>query len=331
MNHNEKTMQTTMKYRKIIIWLAVFGLGIGTQLSYADENNSNVGTSVFNFLKIDLGARPQAMAGAYTAAGDDESAMYYNPAGLIKLEGKHFIAGYHNYVFDMQSGFMGYIHPLKNGQHLFTYINYLNYGEFTRADDAGVTDGTFSGGDMLLAFGYARPIGRQFSVGAAGKFVYEKIDVYSATAVAFDLGVRYERDRGRTVFGVAIQNLGFQMQSFIDSGEKDPLPLKFRAGVAVRPRELPVLVALDGILPRDNDIYAAIGVEYLDIKPLFLRVGWSSFGENFKTDSSKDNLAGFSFGFGVDYKKLNFAYALSPQAELGTSHRLTISGGFDSL
>lgn len=324
-------MHTTTKCRKILIWLAVFGLGIGMQQVWADENNSNVGTSVFNFLKIDLGARPQAMAGAYTAAGDDESAMYYNPAGVTELEGRHFIAGYHNYVFDMQSGFLGYMHPLKNQQFLFAYINYLNYGEFTRADDAGVADGTFSGGDMLLALGYARPVGRQFSVGMAGKLIYEKIDVFSATAVAFDLGARYERDRGRTVFGIAIQNLGFQTGSFIDGGDKDPLPLRFRAGAAHRPKGLPLLIALDGVLPRDNDIYASIGVEYLEIKPLFLRVGWSSFGENLKTDSSKDNLAGFSFGFGVDYKKINFAYALSPQAELGTSHRLTISGGFDTL
>ena len=324
-------MRSIMKYRNILLWLAVLGLGIGLRNVRADENNSRVGTSVFNFLKIDMGARPQALAGAYTAAADDESAMYYNPAGVIKLEGRHFIAGYHNYVFDMQSGFLGYMHPLKNGQYLFSYINYLNYGEFIRADDAGVSDGTFSGGDMLFAVGYSRRINDNISVGIAGKLIYEKIDAFSASAVAFDLGVRHESTRGRTVFGAAIQNLGFQLQSFIDGGVKDPLPLRFRVGASHRPKGLPVMIAVDGILPRDNDPYAAIGVEYLEIKPLFLRVGWSSFGSNYKTDSSKDDLAGFSVGFGVDYKKLNFSYALSPQSELGTSHRLTISGGFDTF
>ena len=35
--------------------------------AFADENNKNVGTSAFNFLKIQIGARPMAMGGAFPA------------------------------------------------------------------------------------------------------------------------------------------------------------------------------------------------------------------------------------------------------------------------
>ena len=48
-------MRSIMKYRNILLWLAVLGLGIGLRNVRADENNSRVGTSVFNFLKIDMG------------------------------------------------------------------------------------------------------------------------------------------------------------------------------------------------------------------------------------------------------------------------------------
>lgn len=317
--------------KKSLFIVAIFLLYAGSRTGRADENNSNVGTSVFNFMKIDVGARPMSMAGAFTGVANDESSLYYNPAGVVKLEGRHYMAGYHNYTFGMQSGFLGYIHPVKHKHYFYGFVHYLNYGELIRSDNAGVEEGTFSGGDILFAFGYARTIQEGVSIGITGKGIYEKIDSYSASGIAFDIGIRYERDRGRTTFGAAIQNLGTQLQAFYDGGEKESLPARFRLGASHLPKGLPILVAVDGIIPSDNDPYAAIGVEYLEIQPLYLRVGWTSFGKNYKTNSSKDNLAGFSLGFGVDYRKVHFSYAITPQAELGASHRLTITGGLDLI
>jgi len=104
----------------------------------AGKDNDNVGTTVFNFLKIDAGARPMALGGAFTGLADDENSLYYNPAGIVALDGKRFIAGYHNYIFDMQSGFLGYIHPLGADKSLALQVNYLNYGDFIRTDEEGI-------------------------------------------------------------------------------------------------------------------------------------------------------------------------------------------------
>jgi hypothetical protein len=41
--------------------------------------------SVFNFLKLGVGARPSALGGAFVAVGGDVNSMYYNPAGLVKI------------------------------------------------------------------------------------------------------------------------------------------------------------------------------------------------------------------------------------------------------
>jgi len=120
---------------------------VGTVL--ADENNPRAGTRAFNFLKIEVTARPVSMGGAFTGLADDESALYYNPAGIAALEGKHYILAYQNNVFDMQSGFVGYIHPLGYNKKVSIYLNYLNYGEFIRTDDLGNEEGTFSGSDLF--------------------------------------------------------------------------------------------------------------------------------------------------------------------------------------
>ena len=90
-------------------------------------------------------ARPVSMGGAFTGLADDESALYYNPAGVAGLEGKRYMLAYQNNVFDMQWGFVGYIHPLGLDKKVSLYLNYLNYGDFIRTDELGNEEGTFSG------------------------------------------------------------------------------------------------------------------------------------------------------------------------------------------
>lgn len=323
-------MRVFMKARNHFIFISLIAmLFVFSGVVSADENNSNVGTSVFNFLKIQAGARPVAMGGAFTGVADDEASLYYNPAGVARLAGKHFIAGYHNNIYDMQSGFIGYIHPLSEGQKLSFYANYLNYGSFDRTDINGDVTGDFSGGDLLFAVSYAREMNEKIDVGATGKIIYEKIDKYSATGIALDLGAKYMlNDRNNTAFGLMVQNLGAQLSSYVDGGDKESLPLTLRAGGSSHPRGIPLLVAADVIYPTDNDIYFALGAELLSAQPLYIRLGWTNLGENYKTGASSDDYAGFSAGIGIELNsKVQISYTVSPQAELGTSHRITFTGG----
>lgn len=323
-------MREIMKsYKIIVIQCLSFILLVSSSSVLADEDNSKVGTRVFSFLKIPIGARPMAMGGAFTGVADDEASLYYNPAGVASLDGKRFIAGYHNYIFDMQSGFLGYIHPISNDKKVSIYINYLNYGDFIRTSSDGTEDGTFSGSDMLFGAGYAINVNSELSLGGVVKFIYEKIDNYSSTGFAVDLGAKYTRGDSQTSFGLMVQNLGKQLGAFSADGEKYPLPVCFRGGFSSSLKGLPILFAADVILPTDNDIYFSIGGEFLNLKPLYLRLGWTNFGSNYKTGSSKDDLAGFSAGFGIEYHRMQISYTVSPEAELGTSHRITFTGALN--
>jgi hypothetical protein len=306
----------------------------GTALAGVD--NSKVGTSAFDFLKIQIGARPVAMGGAFTGLANDETSLYYNPAGIVSLDGIRFMADYNNNIFDIQSGFLGGIYSINDKNKVAIQIDYLGYGEFDRTDEFGQPDDldpTFGGSDFLLAATYARKITPVLHLGATAKLIYEKIDKYSASGFAFDLGAKYliKTDRydnsQRIAIGLMLQNLGSQTKTFIDGGSKDPLPFTVRLGGSAILEGLPVLMATDLVFPRDNDIYFALGFETTTLRPLFLRLGWNSFGSNYKTGSSSDNLAGFSTGFGVEYKKMQISYTYTPQAELGGSHRITFTGG----
>ncbi len=302
-----------------LIILFVFGGAV-----FAGSINKNAGTSSFPFLKINIGARAVAMGGAFTGLADDESSLYYNPAGITKFEENRFIAGYHNYFVDMQSGFVGVIRKYNEKLTFGGYFSYLNYGDFTETNQAGEILGDFGGGDVLLALSTAYQYRYNVSFGGTVKFIYESVDSYSATGMAVDLGVRFSRYRNRLAFGLAIQNIGTQFSSLGD--EKYRLPLTFRGGASLRPRGLPVIFAGDIIAPIDNDIVVAIGGEYVELKPFYIRMGWNSFGSNYRTAGSEDSWAGLGIGFGLDIKQLQISYAFTPGAELGDSHRITVTG-----
>jgi hypothetical protein len=266
------------------------------------------------------------MGGAATGLADDESSLYYNPAGIASFGEKRWIGGYHNYFTDMQSGFVGMIFPLNEQSAIACYMDYLGYGEFIETDTSGNRLGTFGGSDMVLATTYSRQIGYNLSFGVTAKYIYEHVHEFSASGVALDIGARYKGDRERFTGGVMIQNLGKQLSALGE--EKYKLPLTVRGGVSYRPVGLPLLLATDLIIPVDNSIEFAIGGEYNEFKPLYLRMGWNSFGSNYRAGNSDDNWAGLSVGVGFDYKRLHFSYGYAPGADLGDSHRITVTGGF---
>jgi hypothetical protein len=315
----------TRQQRCFALALGLLATLAAASLSLA-QTNAGAGTSGFSFLKINQGARAVGMGGAFTGLANDEVSLYYNPAGIAGIETNRFVLEYHNYFEDMQSGWAGYIHPLDEKKVLAVHLSYLNYGDFTQTDRVGSVEGTFGGGDLLLAASLAVRQSHQFAIGATAKFIYEKIESYSATGVALDLGAKYFSDRERYSAGLMIQNLGTQL-SALGEGDKDPLPTVVRMGGSARLKGLPLTFVGDVIVPFDNDIDVAFGAEYVELKPLLLRLGWNSFGSNYRTADSDDSWAGMAFGIGLVYHSMQISYAFTPAADLGESHRITLTGG----
>ncbi len=299
-------------------------LFLSFNLTVGQSNNSNVGTSVFPFLKNGVGARPLAMGGAFTGLADDESALYYNPAGISGIRTKAFAASYVNYFGDVNSGYLGFLYPRGENQTFGAALNYFNYGTFVGLDSAGNSIGDFTPGDLAFQLSYARKFRQGFSLGLSGKIIYEKLQDYSSSALAFDLGALYHFPNGRGRLGLAVQHLGFQLSSFWEAPRED-LPTVVKVGGSVHPVGLPMNVALDIGFPTDNDLFLSGGVEYLKLNPVFLRAGYSSFGKNYKAglESGKDNLAGFSGGVGVIVQKFQVDYAFLPYSTLGSAHRFS--------
>jgi len=324
----------------IFVIAAILFLGI----TDAEAINSKAGTSAYTFLKIGTGAKSQGLAGAFVGLADDETALYYNPAGLTCKNESHelyddlldkpvnaprnnrFTTSYINYLLDFQYGFLGYVRRLDNRTSAGVSISYQNYGTFNRLNSLGDKTGTFGASDFAFGLTFSKAVNEKVSLGATGKFIYESIADYSSDGIAFDLGMMYINSGG-TRLGFALTNLGAQL-SGLTPAHKDPMPTKAALGFSHQLRGLPFVFSGETGKPFDADFYFALGMEVISLKPFFFRVGWTSAGRDYKIGTDSDILAGFAGGFGYTYKYYTLDYSYSSYADLGNVHRVTFGAGF---
>ncbi len=328
-----------------------------TMASFAFAGNSDAGKNAYTFLKIGVGAKEESMAGAYVGLADDPSSLNNNPAGLaapiydlqaprdyyieqaegeigyepdiklIETKQNRFFATYMNYIADIQTGYLGYVRKLDDRSTVGASLQYQDYGSMEKRNSLGESLGDFSSFDMAFGITYSKRINQKLTLGVTGKFILEKIDTLTSDAMAVDIGGLYRFDHGRTSLGIAGRNLGSQLKGFTKS-HKDPLPAMFDFGLSHSLRGMPLTVNADITIPTDNQVFFAIGGQFESFRPFFLRLGWSSAGQDYKTDSDNDNLGGFAAGFGYKYTDYNIDYSLSSYADLGNVHRLSMSVDF---
>ncbi|MCP4632593.1 MAG: PorV/PorQ family protein [candidate division Zixibacteria bacterium] len=308
--------------------------------------SKDVGTSAYSFLRVGVSARGQAMAGAMVALADDEYAGYYNPAGLGQLAPvyeieneygevqefesditKYFAASYNNYIADIQSGYITFITRQGYGAMLGFSVNYFNYGTFDEIDINNVQTGTFSASEMAFGLNFGQRVDENLYWGLTGKFIYQKLQDYTSDGMAVDGGIIYRLKDKRTRIGLAARNIGVQLKGLTDE-HKDKFPTSAHAGVSHELQGAPIKFSGQIDYPFDYDLSFKAGVEFAGLNPLLIRVGWDSMGKDYKSESSKDALGGFSGGLGYIWGNYRFDYSYSSFADIGDSHRISLAGGF---
>ncbi|MFQ5769372.1 MAG: PorV/PorQ family protein [bacterium] len=279
----------------------------------------------FEFLRTFVGARPSAMAGAFVAIPGDIHNLVYNPAGLALLTKRQATLTYLNHLLDFQSGFFAYAQPLSQGT-LAVGLHFFDYGQFEGKDENNKDTGDFGSNSMTFSVSYSKTVYKELSLGGSAKFIRFQIADFTESALAADLGVIYSIPDKRLNFGFGIFNLGTTTSAFIDT--KDDLPLNFQLGVSKELEHLPLLISGALIKFKDEGIDFRIGGEFKISEPLFLRLGYNSIGQDQKVETSKDNLAGISFGLGFKLNTFNLDYSFSSFGEVGSLNRITLVGQF---
>ena len=328
----------------IMLSATLFGQGIVTDVSKR-------GTTAAPFLSIGQGTRATGMGSAFVALANDPSALYWNPAGIAKVNGVGFIVDHTLWIADIGYNFLGVTYNLGDFGTIGASFTTSNVGEMnvTTVDNPDGTGETFTANDAAFSVAWAIQLTENFSIGFNPKFIYQSIWKTSSTAVAIDLGVQYVTPFDGMILGMSISNFGTKMQLEGNSAlvlyDPDPgstgnngnipaylqtdaweLPLNFRVGVAYQPVKVDqhnVVVALDALHLSDNYESVNFGGEYTFDDFFSLRAGYKSM-------FLKDSEESFSFGAGIKQYLLGnvaiqFDYAYQDFGRLNNIQKFSLS------
>ncbi|GJQ62781.1 MAG: hypothetical protein SCALA702_18340 [Melioribacteraceae bacterium] len=296
-------------------------------------SGSLISQSVYDFLRLDASPKAAALAGSYVAGTEDPDVIYYNPAAINTLEGTPVSFSYLNHLLDINAANISASHVFEDWGRFGAALQYINYGEFTKADEYGNRLGEFSAYDMVLILGYANEIDKNFNYGVNFKVIQSAISDQSSSAVAADIGVNYLIPESKWVFGFSALNIGSQISSYLDA--KEDLPLDIRIGFSKELAHMPFKFYFSiNHLNEDADQFLdrfkqfTVGGEFRLSKVIKLRFGYDNEKRKELKIGTTAGLAGFNIGLGVKVSDYFVDYAFSSLGSIGAFHRIGIATSF---
>ena len=314
---------------------------------------SGVGTSSAAFLKIGVGGRALGMGEAVSTQAEDITAMFWNPAGLAKIERMQILLNHYDYLADLKYEYAGLAIPVRNVGTIGIFFSYLGMPDIERTTIT-YPDGNgekVSANAFAAGVSYARSLTDRFAIGGTGKLIHESIWHSDASGLALDVGVQYRTFFKNLKIGMSISNFGSDMridgrdmlvQHDIDqtsdgnngsinaqlSTDEFPLPILFRVGISANlaedffgQKDHDFILAIDAIHPSDNKEYMNIGAEYVFKKFFSLRGGYRQL---FLADSE----GGLTMGMGLHATVLNtdvvFDYAMIDYGILDKQNKFSL-------
>ncbi len=276
------------------------------------------------FLDIGVGARGLGMGGAYTALADDAHSVYWNPAGLARLEKREVAASHSELGNSTRHDFLAYAHPTSRAV-LAGAFTYLNQGTIAGRDALGRPTGGFDASDAAAAFA----VGRKSDIVDAGvsvKYLRSHIAGTEAQGFAMDAGLKraLPAGSGRVVLGAALRNIGPGLKY---DRQRNDLPLRAAVGAGYRFAGGHALAAELQNGPRGAGTQGGAGGELQAHEGVFLRLGWTS--KNAAAEGAGfDAARGLTVGVGLKKERFAIDYAAQAAGELGSTHRFTLSARF---
>lgn len=337
------------KIYTLIILVGFFSSSLFSQEFVSDV--SKRGTTGAPFLSIGQGSRSMGMGSAFVAVVDDPSALYWNPAGITKINGSGFFVDHTEWLADIKYNFLALTYNLGDFGAIGMSFTTSDIGDMkvTTVNEPTGNGETFSATDAAFSIAWAIQLTDNFSIGFNPKFISQSIWKMSSSAIAIDMGIQYITPFDGMILAMAISNFGTKMElqgnSTLVVYDPDPtssgnngsipanlqtdewdLPLNFRVGVAYDPIKIDnhrVLIALDALHVSDNYESVNVGCEYVFNDLFSLRGGYKSL-------FLKDSEESFSLGAGIKQYLLgniaiSFDYAYQDFGRLNNVQKFSLT------
>ncbi|HOL48868.1 MAG TPA: PorV/PorQ family protein [bacterium] len=265
--------------------------------------SSKIGTTAFNFIKLDYSARAEAMASAFSSIDNDINAIHYNPAGVALLKKNIISLYYSNYFLDVNYQAISLNQPITKKINMVFGVIYLDGGYIEKYNYSDISSGKARYYDLALLTAIATKI-KKFKIGGTIKVLNETITddsktgftavVGAITSLSELTGKKEKKDQKfkNTNFGIVFKNYyGWSTNFGAEKDEKFPKTLSLGASTKFMDSHF---ISLDYNINNDNKNKLALGYEYYINKTFTARVGYK-----FSPEINEKNL---SFGFGINTK-----------------------------
>lgn len=278
----------------------------------------NPGSTIFPLLRVDMGPRAAALGGAFTAVNSDISVLLFNPSGLADMKSSEVSLGRQEWFADFKDNYLLLFLKQPLGSigigGIFSSVEGIESWseENERGEDISVSS-------WILSIGYAQEVLKKLNLGASLKILHEDLYLVKGTGVAFDFGIQ-TNPLPWLILGASLQNIGADVKYGED---RYSLPRLFRLGGSASPIKSLIILA-DGVFPKRGDFEIHLGAEYKIQELIALRFGW-------RNGPQEMELGGWTYGIGINIKRLSLDYAFVPYGKLGYTHRFGLRYVLPSL
>lgn len=278
----------------------------------------------FAFLEVPVGARAAAMGGAYVALADGAEGVFWNPAGLARVQGTQVI-GSHMESFEGLKHDQFAIAGENLGGGLAGSIRAMYSQAIDERDALGNLIGTFGVHDLEFQLGYGRHVSEDVTLGLGVQAVRERIADQGATTWSGSAGAAWQPRAWKSVrLGLSAQHLG--PAAHYDFGGQQGAPVALPAalqGGASWTRQLEhglgLTAALDARAAQGRQGVLSLGGELASDTGASLRLG----------ARQGDDLSNFGAGMGWKRGTFRIDYAWVPsKLDLGDTHRFSFAAQF---
>ncbi len=312
------------------------------------------GESTYQFLELTNSARVAALGGTQVALHDstDLNLPYHNPALLNEAMDNKLVVNYVNYLTDINFGYASYAKTFDGIGNFALGMHYINYGTFDEATEFGeLTGSTFSAAEYALNIIYSNHF-KRLKYGVNLKPILSSFESYQSVGIAADLGISFSSKNHLTNVAVTVNNIGTQITTYYDGGDREKIPLNVQAGLSRRLLHAPLIFSItmqqlnnwDLAIPEPDSNgdeivffesqegfgkqimrHAVFGIEILPSENFILRAGYNYQRQQELKFDERLSTVGFSFGFGVKVKRFRLDYANSKFHLAGSSNLFSLT------
>ena len=315
------------------------------------------GEGAYGFLNLTITPRSAALGSKVVALDEsDLSVVLNNPSHLNSTLNNHVALSYVSYFADIKYGYVTYARHFEGIGTFGIGIQHVGYGDFIKADETGLINGTFTGYDMALNLIYSYSIDSLFSVGVNIKPIYSHLEQYKSYGIVADVGLNFTNREGLFSAGLVARNIGTMIKPYTEDTWED-MPFEIVVGVSQKLRHAPFRFVFTYqqlqttnlyFLRRDQTIsmfnqtesqgrtffeklgqeltsHLIVGVEFVPVQNFFVRGGYNFQRRNELKVPEISSAAGFSWGLGVRINKYHINYSRATYHLVGASNHFSIS------